>query len=175
MMRGKSILSMVFITVFLLAVTTTAFSAGYPVLAAIEPVSPDDPSIIVVGKFDQGAFSEAQADRLSDAVVGLIGSLGLTQGNTLLFKPSQLRAQFGATDADALKSVAKSAYRGAGFDLYIFLDITKKASISAQYGSNIKVDVWVADLAALLGFSGDYLYVATLETPEAITSLLSLL
>ncbi len=174
-MRGKSILGMVFIAVFLLAVTTTAFSAGYPVLAAVDPVSPDDPAIVVVGKFDQGAFTEAQADQLSDAVAGLIGSLGLTQGTPLVLKPSQLRIQFGATDADALKSVAKIAYQGAGFDLYIFLDVTKKASVSAEYGSNIKIDVWVADLAALLGFSGDYLYVATLETPEMITSFLSLL
>ncbi|HWR88712.1 MAG TPA: hypothetical protein VN260_00500, partial [Dissulfurispiraceae bacterium] len=60
-------------------------------------------------------------------------------------------------------------------DLYLFLDISKTPSISAQYGNNIKIDVWVPDLAALLGFSGDYLYAATLETPEVLTGFLSLL
>lgn len=165
--------------VFLLAVSSmflpaagTAEASGYPM--AIIFNDPSTGSGIVVGKFGSGFTSVSDANNVASIVGEGIALLGL--GSAVSFySPTQL-AGFGLSDADALKSLVKGAYVGAGLSLYIFLDIKRTSGVSPSLGNNIRMDIWVADVGALIGFpeDGGYLYVTSIEVPEAYLALAAL-
>ncbi len=154
-----------------------AYSSGYPFAAAL--IS-SDTSVIVVGKFDssESGFTYAEAEGYSQAVAGAVGLLGTDSQDVIVLSPSQI-ASYGYTDADTLKQLIKSAYTQSGFNLYVFLDITKVDSVEPQYGKNVRIDVWLADMVPLAnGLTGDsltgaYLYVTTIEVPETYLSALA--
>ncbi len=150
--------------------TAPAYSSGYPALGLYMTGNPEDISVVVVGKFDS-SFNPQDVDAFFSAAMSLVG--GSLPGVTVL-GPSQL-AQYGSpfNDADSLKAFVKSAYQGLGIDLYIFLDATKVNSVEAQYGKNVRINAWVADMASEVGFTGDYLYATSIEVPELYLQLLS--
>lgn len=146
----------------LFVTAATAYSSGYPFAAGLYS---QGMNVIVVGKFDSSEFTAQEAENFSQGAADAVGLLGTAGQGLIVLTPSQL-ASSGLTDADAVKQMVKNIYMQSGFDLYIFLDITKVDSIQPQYGQNVRIDAWVADMAPLLGLTGDYLYVTTLEVPE---------
>jgi len=152
--------------------TAPAYSSGYPVLGLYTPSSPGDVSVVVVGKFDSSDFSLSDVGSYAQSLQGVLGTLGSSLPGIVFMGPNEL-AQYGFADADNLKNYIKSVYQGV-VDIYVFLDVTKVNSpYSAQYGQNVRIDAWVADLAALVGSTDDYLYAASIEVPEIYLSLLS--
>lgn len=85
----------------------------------------------------------------------------------------------GVTDADVLKDYIKGVYKAWDFTLYAFIDIKRVTGTAPELGSSMRIDIWVADAASLahqigLTVTGDYLYVVSLEIPEAYLTALSL-
>jgi hypothetical protein len=142
---------------------STALASGYPMIAGDM-----SSGVLVVGKFDSNSFTLSEANQIAATVAGMLGMLG---EQTQFFGPSQVGPAFGISDGDAVKSAAKSAYQSYGFDVYIFLDIKRVGAVSQDLGQNLRIDVWVADMAAELGIPGDYLYAASIEAPEMYLSM----
>ena len=156
----------------LFAGTAPAYSSGYPVLGLYTPSSPDDVSVVVVVKFDSTDFSLNDVTSYAQSLQGVLQMFGSSLPGIVTLGPDQL-AQYGFADADNLKNYVKSIYSGI-VDIYVFLDVTTVNSpYSAQYGPNIRIDAWVADLGMLISSTDDYLYVASIEVPEMYLSLLS--
>ncbi len=169
-MRSIRLFAVALILGTLLVGTGVASAAGYP-FAVLD--NSTGTSAVIVGKFASGSgqFTQQEAQNLVDSVVAAVQStLGSTGGSTIL-GPSDL-ASVGYGDADALKDFIKQNYMAAGIDVYIFLDIKRTAQYAAKFGNNIRIDVYVADMAQPLGISADYLYAASIEAPEMYLSLL---
>jgi hypothetical protein len=163
------LLSLVVGTAFL--GSACAFASGYPFAVIVN----GDTSIIVVGKFASGSgqFTQAEAQNLSVSVAGLVQSLlsGSSVSAPTVLTPSQL-ASIGFGDADSDINLIKSSYKGAGFDVYVVVNISKTPQYVAGFGPNMRVDVSIADQASLVGVSAPYLYVASIEVPLLFASLL---
>jgi hypothetical protein len=178
MKRARVLLTCLGLIVGIFFVTTApAYSSGYPFAAGL---ASSDTMVIVVGKFDSSAsgFTYAEAEGYSQAVASAVGLLGTLSQGVIILPPSQL-ASYGLTDADALNQEIKNIYVQSGFSLYIFLDITKVDSVQRQYGRNVRIDVWAADMVPLANsltgdsLTGSYLYVTTIEVPETYLSALA--
>jgi hypothetical protein len=178
-----------FLFIFFVFGVSTAHSSGYPALSLL---SSSDPTFsyeaIVVAKYEQGSFTSADAENLSQQFNGIVQSLvsqiGGDSSNSGIFHftPSQL-ATYGYTDADALKDYIKNNYVAAKIPLYIFLDVSRTPAVSPALGNNIRADVWIdngdflkymlGDMGIFnqLGDIGDYFYFGSLEFPEKFLSL----
>lgn len=163
-----------------LALVAVSFSmanaSGIPAAGIMN--DPDFP-VIVVMKFGAGftAQDAQNSAQLISQAIGLAGQLTTAAQSVLFYSPANL-AQLGVTDADVLKTALKGPAAQLGFT-YLFLDMSKKASVEAQYGQNIKVDIWVANdgpaaqLTSGLGVTGAYIYIATIEFPENFPQVLA--
>lgn len=148
----------------LLIGATSAFASGKAMIGTYDDGSS---SLVVVAKFADN-FSSAEADNMAAALGTVLGMTGTTGAQ--LYMPSQVAAMFGSSDGDYIKDGVKSQYTSYGFDSYIFLDVKKVAGVSGATGINVRIDLWIADMAAQLGMPGDYLYVASLEVPQMYVS-----
>lgn len=158
----------IIVAVFLMG-TAPAYSSGYPALGLYLPSTAGDTSVIVVAKFDS-SFNVQDVDSFFAAAMSLIGG-SMPQG-LAVYGPSQL-VPYQITDADILKNTALSIYQELGISLYIFLDVTKVNSVDPQYGQNVRINAWLADAAYDFGFTGNYLYAASVEVPEVYFQMLS--
>jgi len=154
-----------------------ASAAGYPFVVVDTSVYPT----IVVGKFASGAgqFTQTEAENLVQSIVAAVEGQDLVNTSTAsVLTPSQLAGLsingHSLSDGDYVKNLVKQNYVDWGLGLYIFLDVRKKAEYSAGFGNNVRIDVYVADMASLLGISADYLYALSIETPAMYVSLLQL-
>lgn len=163
------LLSLVVGTAFL--GSACAFASGYPFGVIVN----DTTSIIVVGKFASGTgqFTQAEAQNLSVSVAGLVQSLlgGSGISTPTVYTPSQLAA-IGLGDADNAINLVKTNYLALGYDLFALVNISKTAQYTAGFGPNMRVDIYIADQAALVGVNAPYLYAASIEVPLLYTTLL---
>lgn len=169
-MRKTRIFALSMVLASLLFGATAAFAGGYP-FAVLDTST--DTKVIVLGKFASGAeqFTQAEAQGLVTTIAGLIsGTLGETTSSTSVLTPDDL-VNFGY-DADALKAMVKANYRAWGLTLYVFVDIKKTAEYASGVGPNVRIDVYIADMASEVGIQADYLYALSLETPYMYTGLL---
>lgn len=172
MKTARNRVAAIIITFFLIG-ASTAYSSGIPALdAAVMGTT----KLIIVTKYDSASYTYAQAEAFSQTVTKLLGSVSTLTGSNGIaighYPPSQV-ASWGITDADTLKSLVKTYYKSWGFTLYAFIDIKRITSTTAPaLGPTMRIDIWVADLAALLKQTGDYLYIASFEIPEAYLTLL---
>ena len=145
--------------------SASAFAAGYPFAVATTSGST---KAIVLGKFASDQFSQAEAQALTVSVAGIIQSF-LASSNPTVLTPSQMAAY----DADTWKTMVKSNYKAWGFSSYIFVNITKTPEHVAGFGPNLRLDIFIADMASLVGVQADYLYAASIEVPYMYTPLLN--
>jgi len=169
-MKKLKIVSMSTIIGILLLFATAAFAGGYPFAVLDTSTST---KIVVVGKFST-QFTQQEAQNASAAVISLVQENLGSSGTTAMYTPNEL-ASFGVGDADYLKSLVKDNYVAAGFDLYVFVDIKRVAEYVPGFGGNVRIDLFIADMAAALGISADYLYALSIEAPELYASLFSAL
>lgn len=179
-MKGLKRLSIILIVGFFFITASIAYSSGTPALDFyIAGSSSAIPlNVVVVSKYDSASYTYAEAEAISQAVSKLIGlgstlagSLGLSTAGLSHFTPSQVAA-WGITDADILKNLVKTYYQSWGFNFYAFADIKRVTSVAPELGHAMRIDIWIADLPVLLGLTGDYLYIASLEIPETYLTLL---
>ncbi len=169
MRSAKSILLTMIVVV---AGLSTSYASGIP-MAAVS-LDPDLP-VIVVAKFGAG-FNTTDAQNSAQFIAQALGLGGTITENVVFLGPSDL-AGIGITDADILKQSVKAIHEQYGL-LYIYLDVSKKASVSTQYGNNHKIDIWISNdsrvsqFATQLGLSGQFIYVLSLEYPELYPELL---
>lgn len=179
MRTAKKRLALLIIS-FLLVGASTAYSSGIPAadmyVAGSSSVLPIN--VIIVVKYDAASYTFAEAEALSQIVSKLLGvtstlagSIGLSTAGLSHYTPSQLAAA-GYTDADTLKILIKNSYQALGFNFYAFVDISRVTSVTPALGPAMRIDIWFADLALVMGMTGDYLYIASLEIPEAYLTLL---
>lgn len=176
MKKTVMLLRTAIITLSIFAGITAVHAGGIP---ALDIYNSGGTSIIVLGSYDSAGFTFDEANTISTLVSSLssqigplLGLSGLSTSGLSNFTPSQLKT-YGYTDADTLKTFIKDSYLPSGFSLYIFLDITKSAGISQAYGQNLKINIWIADLASTLGMTGDYLYLGSIELPMMYITFLS--
>ncbi len=153
-----------------------AIASGFP-LAILSSSSLG--YVIVIGKFASGSgqFTQAEANNLSLSVAGaipgliqsLLGSSSVSAPTVLT--PNQLAAA-GLSDADDVINLVKANYKAWGYSFYAVVNISKYFEYATGYGQNLRLDVYIADIAALLGLGGDYLYAASIEVPYMYASLL---
>lgn len=169
----KKIAILALIVFALVGSAAAALGSGYPVAVV---AADDEDTILVLGKFASGAgqFTQAEADGLVNTVAALVqGFLGST-GGAVVLNPTQM-AGYGLGDADNVKALAKANYPAWGVDIFVFVDISKTAETAPGYGPNMRLSVYVVDMATLLGPpipAGD-LYIASIEVPYMYTTLLN--
>lgn len=161
------------------SLTAQVYASGTPAVDFFVPSSTSGIpiSFVLVSKYEATSFTTAEAENISQAVGKLLGStllssLSISTSGVSHYNPSQLAA-YGITDADVLKNYVKSAYKSWGSYIYVFLDITRVQALMSL-GNSLRVDIYIADLDALLGISGNgYLYIASIEVPETYLALLA--
>jgi len=146
---------------------SSASASGYPFFVLDQ--SSETP-IVVVGKFST-QYTQAEAQNLTSTVVALVQDTLGSSGSTIIYTPNQL-VSLGLGDADYLKNLIKNIYAQYGIELYIFVDIKQVSQYAAGFGPNARIDVYIADMAAELGISADYLYALSIEHPKMYTDLL---
>lgn len=168
MLRGKNILAVLVLSL-LVAASSTIYASGFPMVSII---TAEGDSIIVVGKIDDSTFTFSEADELATTVNRLLGLVDSEDVTVSLLTPGFLQG-VGFSDADAVKDLVLGSYRQEGFELYIFLEISKRTSLQTGLGTgqSLRIDAYVAGLAALFGSSENYLYVASIEAPEFFLAL----
>ncbi|MBW2148042.1 MAG: hypothetical protein JRI22_13555 [Deltaproteobacteria bacterium] len=169
MMRLKTVVLGLIVAVFVVG-APAVYAAGFPMAATINT---GEDSIIIVGKFNDSMFTSSEVDELATTINVLLGLLSDSEFTVSFFSLDFLR-NLGFGDADALRDFILERYVQAGFDLYIFLDITKRPSVQPTLGTgqSIRIDAFVAGFAALFESSEDFLYVASIEAPEFFLALL---
>lgn len=149
---------------------------GYPFLVLAEGSEDGSATIAIVGKFYDGAgqFTFDEANTLVTSVTTGVTDLLGTPVAVPVLTPRQL-TDLGYGNADSDKALLKSAYKSAGIEFLVFVDIKKTGEYAPGFGQNMRVDVYIVDLATLIGPPippGD-LYVASLELPYVYVSLLN--
>jgi len=138
------------VVVLLFGTVTMAYASGYPMAAAGSYSGVD---VIVVGKFHQPDFTYAEANQISLLLGDVISSLGLPAA---VYTPQDLQSM-GINDADYLDQLALTYYQSAGFEVYIFIDVTKVPAVMSALGESLRADFWISDS----------LYVFSIEIPVA--------
>lgn len=170
-MKRKGIASVFLTTAIILFMSGSSFASGYP-FAVLTPSGSN--SVIVLGKFDSssGQFTQTEAQNLTATVAPIIQGLlkNIVQTDVTILTPDDLKAY----DADKWKSMVKKDYKSWGFTIYAYVDVTKTAEYVKGFGPNMRLDVYIADMALFVGVLADYLYAASVEIPYKYISLLSL-
>jgi len=159
----KKIFFVIILTILLFGATSAAYSSGYP-MAAIGSVSGID--AVVVGKFNQTDFTFAEANQISQVLASALGLAGIP--GAAVYTPQQLQSLFGITDADFLRNLALANYQAAGFEILIFIDMTKVNAVMSSLGQSLRADFWIA----IPDLGPNMLYVLSLEIPLAYLSMI---
>lgn len=188
-MKVKASIVVAFLVIFLIMEVSMAYadpaaSPGYPDVSFLSSPSLN---LGVVGKYEAGSFTQAEAESMSEQVATLVSAaLGTVLGtnSTLVlaqhFTPNQM-AGIGFSSADSLAAYALANYKSYGLQGYVFLDVSRNSGVvGSELGNNIRVNVWLGDAANLLsgstilstlGVTGNYLYLTSLEIPESFLAL----
>ena len=170
-MKRNLMQTMLLTTAIILFAGVSSFAAGYP-FAVLTPSG--STKIIVLGNFDSssGQFTQSEAQDLTATVAPIISGLlkNYIQTDIVVLTPDDLKGY----DADTLKPMVKSGYKSWGYNLYAYVDITKTAEYVKGFGPNMRLDVYIADMALFVGVVADYLYAASIEVPYRYTSFLNL-
>jgi hypothetical protein len=170
-MRKVKITVLSLLTTVMLFGSASVFASGFPFGVLTTSGST---KIVVLGDFSSvsGQFTQEEAQNLTATVAPIIQSLLTSSSSSVeieVLTPNQLRGY----DADTLKLLVKSNYKAWGYNTYIFVNITKKAEYVAGFGPNMRLDVYIADMASLIGVSADYLYATSIEVPYMYASILN--
>jgi hypothetical protein len=169
-MKRKLIQTLILTTAIILFAGVSSFAAGYP-FAVLTPSG--STKVIVLGKFDSsaGQFTQSEAQEMTATVAPIIKGLlkNLVQTDIAVLTPNDLKGY----DADTLKPIVKNGYKSWGYTLYAYVDITKTAEYVKGFGPNMRLDVYIADMALYVGVVADYLYAASIEVPYKYTSFLN--
>jgi hypothetical protein len=172
----KKIVILALVVAALVGSFGSALASGYPFLVLAEGNESGTATIAILGKFHEGAgqFTFDEANTLVTSVIAGVTNLLGTPAAVPVLTPRQM-TDLGYGNADNDKAFLKSAYKSAGIEFLVFVDIKKIGEYAPGFGQNMRVDVYIVDLATLIGPPlppGD-LYVASIELPYVYVSLLN--